>query len=106
MYATVKSEMDALSSSFRMEAERLWQTEQVHDSILNMAAAQFLSMAYLGQGKPDAVVSYLAQASSMGSRLRLFGVEGISFHQEVENVDSLTLRAYMHTAWGVFNWVM
>lgn len=101
MYTTIDPEAQALASLFRKDAERLWQTERRHDSILNMATAQFLSLAYVGHGKDHAVLAYLAEASNMGVRMGLFGVKDRKSPSPCD-----TSSAYQYAAWGVFNWIV
>lgn len=105
MYATIDKEAQGFASSFRAEAERLWLTERHRDTVLNMATAQFLSLAYIGQGRDHAVLMYLAEASDMGTRMGLFGVDTVTgprFSELTPNVRS----AHKYASWGVFNWIM
>ena len=103
MYSTVDPDTYDLVTYFRVEAENLWQTEQAHNTVLNMAAAQFLSLSYLGQGKDDAVLNYLAAASNMGYQLGLFGIEDSS-QDTIAEISTTQRRAQMYAAWGVFSW--
>lgn len=105
MYATIDQEAQSLASSFRTEAERLWQTERDHDTILDMATAQFLSLAYIGQGRDHAVLAYLAESSNMGTRMGLFGVES-AMTEKLAGLTSDTRSAHIYTSWGVFNCIM
>ncbi|KAK4082759.1 uncharacterized protein Triagg1_1649 [Trichoderma aggressivum f. europaeum] len=106
MYSTVDPSIDVHAATFCTEAESIWKTEKEHDSILNLAAALFLSLGYLGQGRDHAVLSYISQATKMAMRLGLFGVEDNG--QAKVKVDKMTAEAasaYLHAAWGSFNWI-
>ncbi|KAG5932410.1 hypothetical protein E4U53_001348 [Claviceps sorghi] len=71
MYSAVEPKTDALATEFCVEAETLWAAEREsgRDSILTLAAAQFLCMGYLGQGRDHAVLKYLAEATNMAGRM-------------------------------------
>jgi hypothetical protein len=105
MYATIDQEAQSFASLFRVEAESLWQVECKFDTILNMASAQLLSLAYIGQGRDHAVLAYLDEASQMGTRLGLFGVEDAK-KAGLETLTPAAQRACRYTSWGVFNWVV
>ncbi|KAK5990592.1 Nitrogen assimilation transcription factor nit-4-like protein [Cladobotryum mycophilum] len=106
MYTAIDHRADALANDFCDEAEELWRIERGQPSILNMAAAQFLSLAYLGQGKDHAVLSYLVDAGNMGVQIGLFGVENHAFHHRFGKMTAEARCAYSHAAWGVFNWTV
>lgn len=93
-----------LAFQFCQEAERLWQSQKSFDSLLNLAAVQFLSLGYLGQGRNHAVLSYLSDASQMAVRMDLFGVGDDRAQQAVSQLSSKARRAHIHAAWGAFNW--
>lgn len=48
---------EALAADFRVEAERLWAAERksASDSLTTIAAAEFISLGYLGHGKDHAI---------------------------------------------------
>lgn len=48
---------------------------------------------------------YLSEASEMGTRLRLFGVEDQTSPDEDSELSAEAQRARMYAAWGVFNWI-
>lgn len=110
MYSSIDPKSNALAMSFCQEAERLWKVERSNnrDTITNIAAAEFLCLGYLGQGRDHAILAYVHEASKMGQRMKLFGVE--SQHDSArsslgtDTVDKPT-RARMYAAWGVFNWI-
>ncbi|KAL7915456.1 N-terminal fungal transcription regulatory domain-containing protein [Trichoderma velutinum] len=106
MYSAVDPSIDVHAAAFCTEAESIWKTEKEHDAITNLAAALFLSLGYLGQGRDHAVLSYILQATKMAVRLGLFGVQGDS--KAKLKVDKLTTEAasgYLYAAWGSFNWI-
>ncbi|KAG5922428.1 hypothetical protein E4U42_005456 [Claviceps africana] len=74
MYTAIEPKTDALATEFCAEAEILWvaERESGRDSILTLAAAQFLCMGYLGQGRDHALLEYLAEATNMAGRMGLF----------------------------------
>lgn len=109
MYSVLDLHADELAVSFCDEAEKLWNSErdQNVDSILNVAAAEFLSLGYLGRGKDHAVLTYLTMASDMGARLGLFDVNSggdTYLETALPTMSTETRSAFMYTAWGVFNW--
>jgi hypothetical protein len=110
MYGYFDPRTEELVEDFGVEAERLWAMERTSatDSITNLAAAEFICLGYLGQGKDHALVEYVAQASAMGTRLGLFGVsEDDDAIQETSTSQGpgKAERARMFAAWGVFNWI-
>ncbi|KAL7941836.1 N-terminal fungal transcription regulatory domain-containing protein [Trichoderma barbatum] len=106
MYSAVDPSVDRLAATFCTEAESIWRTEKESDSILNMAAALFLSLGYLGQGRDHAVLSYISQATRMAMRLGLFGVEDNGrWKLKVDKMTIEAASAYLYAAWGSFNWI-
>jgi hypothetical protein len=105
MYATIDHEAQKFASQFRVEAEFLWQVERKSDTIMNMASAQLLSLAYIGQGRDHAVLAYLSEACHMGIRLGMFGVED-NEKADLEALTPAVQRACRYTSWGVFNWIV
>ncbi|KAH0533397.1 hypothetical protein TsFJ059_001973 [Trichoderma semiorbis] len=106
MYNVVDPNFDVHAVTFCTEAESIWKTESEHDSIPNLIASLFLSLGYLGQGRDHAVLQYISQATKMAVRLGLFGVENSG--QTKVKVDKMTAEAasaYLHAAWGSFNWI-
>lgn len=86
---------------FCEEAERLWgiERENQSDSTLNMEAAVFLCLGYLGQGRDHSVLKYLAEVTGMGNRMGFFGTEGEQLMGDTQSSD-------IYVAWGVFNWTV
>lgn len=110
MYSAIDHHTDELALQFCTEAERLWAIEQRkgNDTILNIAAIEFISLGYLGQGRDHSVLKYLSQAAQMGVRMRLFGIEPEDTTSTLTDGTTLTddaKSAHMYTAWGVFNWL-
>jgi hypothetical protein len=110
MYSYFDPKIELLVEDFRVEAGRLWAVERrsARDSITNLAAAEFICLGYLGQGKDHAIIYYIAQASAMGTRLGLFGVsEDDDAMQDTDTSQGAgnAQRARMFAAWGVFNWI-
>ncbi|QYS95150.1 Zn(2)-C6 fungal-type domain-containing protein [Trichoderma simmonsii] len=106
MYSAVDPSIDVHAIAFCTEAESIWKTEREHDAIPNLAAALFLSLGYLGQGRDHAVLSYISQATRMAVRLGLFGVEDDSEAKlKVDEMTAEAASAYLHAAWGSFNWI-
>ncbi|KKP04360.1 hypothetical protein THAR02_03563 [Trichoderma harzianum] len=102
----VDPDIDVHAAAFCTEAEGIWKTEKEHDTILNLAAALLLSLGYLGQGRDHAVLSYISQATKMAVRLGLFGVEDNDQAKvKVDKMTADTASAYLHAAWGSFNWI-
>lgn len=110
MYSSVDTNTNALAMSFCIEAERLWAIERSNnrDSILNIAAVEFLGLGYLGQGRDHAILSYVSEATQMGQRMALFGVENqenLAKSSHGPEFADKPMRARMHAAWGIFNWI-
>ncbi|KAF3060868.1 hypothetical protein CFAM422_010936 [Trichoderma lentiforme] len=106
MYSAVDPSMDGHAAAFCTEAESIWETEREIDAIPNLAAALFLSLGYLGQGRDHAVLSYISQATKMAMRLGLFGVEDNGKARvKVDKMTAEAASAYLHAAWGSFNWI-
>ncbi|KJZ68893.1 hypothetical protein HIM_11715 [Hirsutella minnesotensis 3608] len=99
---------DELALRFCAEAESLWQDERTNgnDSVLTLAAAEFLSLGYLGQGKDHSVLKYLKEAADMGARMGLFTVEGQVLSGACQSMPISEPRIpQMYAAWGIFNWL-
>ncbi|KAG5974960.1 hypothetical protein E4U55_007947 [Claviceps digitariae] len=110
MYSAIDHQTDSLATEFCAEAESLWMSEREvgRDSTLTLAAAEFLCMGYLGQGRDHAVLKYLAEATNMAGRMGLFSSEAQTGNRETSDFVNLTgapKAAYMYAAWGVFNWL-
>ncbi|KAI9163631.1 N-terminal fungal transcription regulatory domain-containing protein [Paramyrothecium foliicola] len=108
MYCTVDPSVESLPLQFCEQAESMWKSvvdSPAADSALNLAALQFLSLGYLGQGRDHAVLRYLAQAIQMGERMGLFGVDDDRAADVLETMSADAARNFVHAAWGVFNWV-
>ncbi|KAG6006167.1 hypothetical protein E4U21_007277 [Claviceps maximensis] len=110
MYSAIDPKTDGLATEFCAEAEILWIAERElgNDSTLTLAAAEFLCMGYLGQGRDHAVLKYLAEATNMAGRMGLFSSESQNNGRETRNFLDLTgapKAAYMYAAWGIFNWL-
>lgn len=114
MYNAVDAEAGALAVQFCTEAERLWKIEcsNQRDNIMAVAAAEFLCLGYLGQGRDHAILMYVSEASQMGQRMGLFGVELEAGPNEMEKADDMhditdsDTSARMYASWGVFNWIV
>jgi hypothetical protein len=98
------SDDSSFSLQFCAEAEQLWRTQKHTDCILNLIAAQFLSLGTLGHGRDHAVLLYASEASRMAGRLGLFGVqEDNPAFQEISMLSKESRKAYTYAAWGSFN---
>lgn len=106
MYSAVDPGIDAHAAAFCAEAENAWRAERGSDSLLNLAAALFLSLGYLGQGRDHAVLAYTSHAAKMAMRLGLFGVDEQGRAQpSIDKMSTEEASAYQYAAWGAFNWV-
>lgn len=109
MYGYLKPEAGQLATQFGAEAERLWAIERElqRDSYTSIAAAEFICLGYLGQGRDHAILAYIREASEMGDRMGLFGSEKYDIRQgrETLEVTDEATKAKMFAAWGVFNWL-
>lgn len=107
MYSAIDPRTDKLAAEFCAEAERRWDDERSRgiDSLPNLAAAEFLSLGYLGQGRDHSVLKYMTEACEMGNRMSLFGGEEYTIaEQEILTNDASSAR--MYAAWGSFNFTM
>ncbi|KAG8415723.1 hypothetical protein J3459_011850 [Metarhizium acridum] len=95
----------ALSIQFCNEAERHWADQCEVDSLLNIAAALFLSLGYLGQGRDHSVLYYIEAASNMAERMRLFELEVDPATGKIRWLLAHVTSAYQYAAWGTFNWI-
>ncbi|KAK7219309.1 hypothetical protein V2G26_007312 [Clonostachys chloroleuca] len=105
MYGGIDRRSYKLAIHFCREAEKQWLIGDQRDTLMRMAAAQFMSMAYLGQGRGHALLKYRSEAADIGKRLELFGVERSSRTAEIEKMSAADASAHSHAAWGVFNWM-
>ena len=113
MYSAYDHSTDGLAIHFCQEAESLWNIEidKGNDSPLNIAAAEFLSLGYLGQGRDHSVLRYMTESAYMGCRMGFFGIKGYKNEEESNLVTSASPKirkspnAYKYAAWGVFNWL-
>ncbi|KAI0130158.1 hypothetical protein BJ170DRAFT_303366 [Xylariales sp. AK1849] len=104
MYSAVEKEASTFSLQFCDEAELLWITAQTQDSILNMAGAQILSLAFIGNGKDHKVIAYSTAAINMGTRLGLIDVDDDTAIEYVQQMTEGQQKASSFAAWAVFNW--
>ena len=104
MYSAIDKGVNKHARLFCEEAERLWLEVKHTDTLLNMAGAQLLSLAFMGHGKDHACLIYLAEAVNMGERLKLFGrVDAIGEDTQREmSIDDQSAMSF--AAWGIFNW--
>lgn len=109
MYSLIEPTTIDFAMKFCTEAEALWRTERTHnrDSFTAMAAAEFLCLGYLGQGRNHVILTYVSEVSSMGGRLGLFSIRGEDVATEAsrptESADFTRARDY--ASWGAFNWL-
>jgi hypothetical protein len=106
MYRGTYGQIDSLAIQFCAEAEKLWETEREMDSVLNVAAALFLSQGYTGQGRDQAALEYLSGASEMATRLGLFdGIHDTAKEIDISQMSKDVANQHLYAAWGAFNWI-
>lgn len=110
MYSAIDPKTDQLAIQFCTEAEGHWKAErhEGNDSMLILAAIEFLCLGYLGQGRDHVVLNYLSEAADMAGRMGLFNTEGRDGEIETSAYADLTGAAktsHMFAAWGIFNWL-
>ncbi|UNI22310.1 hypothetical protein JDV02_008209 [Purpureocillium takamizusanense] len=108
MYRAIDPKTDELAMRFSLEAESLWDKEFGNDNVVNIAAAQFLSLGFLGHGRNHKVLQYMGHASDMARRMNLFGSSTNDETNTTLSIKEMTAeesRARMYAAWGVFNWI-
>ncbi|KAM4062178.1 fungal zn(2)-Cys(6) binuclear cluster domain-containing protein [Hirsutella rhossiliensis] len=106
MYAAIDRDAYPQAQLFCVEAERLWRLEGPSDTLLNIASAQLLSLATLGQGKDHHMLEYLGATFHMGLRMSLFGVEPAVGIKMVNELPRDMRSATSYAAWGTFNWIV
>ncbi|KAK8073791.1 hypothetical protein PG994_004690 [Apiospora phragmitis] len=104
MYSAIDKEVNKHARLFCAEAERLWSEAKYTDTLLNMAGAQLLSLVFIGHGKDHACLKYLAEAVSMGVRLKLFGRWDAIGEETQREMSVDDQSATQFAAWGIFNW--
>ncbi|KAI8964083.1 hypothetical protein F5Y11DRAFT_345821 [Daldinia sp. FL1419] len=103
-YSSLQPEATAFSIAFESEADALWQSEKMTNTLTAAAAAQFLNSTLASRGRDDYANQCLEEGIQMGKRMGLFGVGS-------EDASALTwldhhedwLRAACHTSWGIFS---
>lgn len=109
IYGYIDPDAEERALDFCTEAERLLAIErmQSRDSITTVVAIEFICLGYLGQGRDDAILKYISEASQMGTRLGLFGVPDGSTTEVSDEVapSDESSRARSYASWGVFNWI-
>ena len=107
MYGHLRPEAGELATQFCAEAERLWAVERElqRDSYTSIAAAEFICLGYLGQGRDHAILAYIREASEMADRMGLFGSENHDLRRETKEATDNATKAKMFAAWGIFNWL-
>ncbi|KID83776.1 N-terminal fungal transcription regulatory domain-containing protein [Metarhizium guizhouense ARSEF 977] len=110
MYSAIDPQTDQIAIRFCTEAESHWTAERHkgNDSILILAATEFLCLGYLGQGRDHVVLRYLTEAADMAGRMGLFNTEGQVSGMETSSYSNLAGAAktsHMYAAWGIFNWL-
>jgi hypothetical protein len=106
MYRGTHGQIESLAVQFCAEAEKLWVTERDRDSVLNVAAALFLSQGYTGQGKDQAALKYLSCAFEMATRLGLFdGLHDMARQIDISQMSTDAVNQHLYAAWGAFNWI-
>jgi hypothetical protein len=103
MYSVIDKAAIAYTARFSAEAEHLWQYEKSTDSPLNMAGAQILSLAYMGDGRDHNVLHCLEEAVAMGMRMGFLGVDEEIATAKLEKLPERAVRSASFAAWGTFN---
>ncbi|KAI1813726.1 hypothetical protein GGS20DRAFT_577389 [Poronia punctata] len=110
MYTAIDKSAHKLVNVFWEETKRLWLAEKVSgahlDTLLNMAAAQLLSLACMGHGRDGDVLDYLNEGVQIGTRLRLLGVDEATARDNARSIPDSMLSTSSYAAWGVFNWAV
>lgn len=106
MYSAIEKSANEYTAQFSVEAERLWSEEKRSDSALNIAGAQILSLAFMGDGRDHDVLHYLAEAVKMGTRMGFLGVDEKTAAAKLGKLPERAIRSASFAAWGVFNWTV
>ena len=108
MFSTIDHSVEELPIQFCEEAESIINAQndrQVTDSVIDLAALQFLSLGYLGQGRDHAVLKYLAEAINVGERMGLWGVDDDRAKARMDKMSDDEANNFLFITWGVFNWI-
>ena len=110
MYSAIDPQTDQVAIHFCTEADSHWAAERQkgNDSMMILAATEFLCLGYLGQGRDHVVLRYLTEAADMAGRMGLFNTEGQLSERETSSYSNLAGAAktsHMYAAWGIFNWL-
>ncbi|KAI6779318.1 uncharacterized protein J7T54_000416 [Emericellopsis cladophorae] len=87
-----------LGESFFLEATCMWERGEEVDSLLTVAALQFVSLTADILGKGHQALEYLLHAIQMGQRLGLFDVVAPAI------TDPSDFKAACQCAWGLFSY--
>lgn len=102
-YSMEDATANAKSFDFEKEAKMLRHSEQ-DDSVPTMAGLMLLFMSLGSHGLSGADgLTYLFEASEMAKRMKLFGVEDTLTAAQISSLTEEAQRAFVQTAWGVFN---
>lgn len=104
MYCAFDESADRLVHFFLEEAERLWEIEREHDTLLTMAGAAMLSRAHMGQGQYHNGHMYAQEVTRIGVSLGLFGPDSLAATASNNDSTSADHLARCYAAWGGFNW--
>ncbi|KAI1769088.1 hypothetical protein GGR53DRAFT_517512 [Hypoxylon sp. FL1150] len=102
-YSNLVPDAANLAVPFESEAEQLWTTEKVNNTLTAVASAQLINSTSSSQGRDDYANQILDEGIQMGKRMGLFGVS----HEDASALTWLDhhqdwLRAACHTSWGIF----
>lgn len=106
MYSSVDPRASQYVLRFSAEAGGHWSDDESQDSILNLASLQLLSLGYLGYGDDHHGLRYLTQASDMGTRMGLFGVDPSVAAKKLAYLPQELREPTAFAAWGTFNWLV
>ncbi|KAF4464291.1 Nitrogen assimilation transcription factor nit-4 [Fusarium albosuccineum] len=106
MYSAYDPAIKPYIAQFSDEAEGRWTKEKPTDSLLRLAGTQLLGLAYLGDGKDHYVLTYVAEANAMGTRMGLFGIDPQVAAIKAREIAPELRNASSYAAWGAFNWIV
>ncbi|KIW04772.1 uncharacterized protein PV09_03962 [Verruconis gallopava] len=106
LYAAVDPRSSVISHAFYAQAEILWETERLVDSLTTTIALHLFSLGCLGQGKDRRSIQLVQEGREMAERLHLLNVPPNSMiERQFCAMSPEWQRATAHSAWGIYIWL-
>ncbi|KAL6713096.1 hypothetical protein ACLMJK_009217 [Lecanora helva] len=109
MYTAMDSRALEYGRAFQMDAQKLWEagsSNQQPDSLTSVTALHLLSLGCLCEGKNEEGLKYLADGTSMGERMQLFGATAVPSDLHTNDLAGNEAKARTQCAWSTYTWLM